>query len=58
MTTVPGAELAFSYLINTPDRTIGEADLALQAQLLEAATGYPDAPPLDTLSPLPAVPPT
>ncbi len=58
LTTVPGTELAFSYLINTPDRTIRESDLALQEQLLEAASGFPDAPPLDTLSPLPAVPPT
>ena len=58
LTTIPGAELAFSYVINTPDRTIGESDLALQEQLLEAAAGYPDAPPLETLSPLPAVPPT
>lgn len=49
--TVPERNLGFSYIINTTDRQVNEADEALQADLLESMLSYPDRPELTELSP-------
>lgn len=49
--TRPEADLGFAFVINTPDRQVGDADLALQSRLLQAMLDYPSAPPLPELSP-------
>lgn len=47
------AELDFEFVLNTGDRSVGVADLALQQQLLDALVGQPVPPPLEAAGPLP-----
>lgn len=54
---VPGADdapLAFSFILNTDERRVGPADLAIQERLVEAIATYPQQPPLESLAPRPA----
>jgi D-alanyl-D-alanine carboxypeptidase/D-alanyl-D-alanine-endopeptidase (penicillin-binding protein 4) len=57
LATVPGAELAFTMLMNSDGRNINEADLTMQRRVLEALTSYPQAPPVDSLVPAAPVAP-
>jgi D-alanyl-D-alanine carboxypeptidase/D-alanyl-D-alanine-endopeptidase (penicillin-binding protein 4) len=50
-----GSHIAFSYLMNMPDRAVEQTDLERQELLTELLTTYPDLPPMDQLEPLPAV---
>lgn len=55
LSTVPGADLAFSFVVNRPQAQVTAADTALQSRLLEAMTAYPERPELTVLSPTPPV---
>ena len=52
--TDPGADVAFSYLLNTGGRDVGAADLRLAEQITEVLLRYPETPDLDTIAPRPA----
>jgi D-alanyl-D-alanine carboxypeptidase/D-alanyl-D-alanine-endopeptidase (penicillin-binding protein 4) len=56
--TVPGRDLAFAFVINTPGGQVGASHAALQQQLLQAMLDHPRTPPVDQLSPLAPVPST
>ena len=56
--TVPGRDLAFSFVINTPGGQVGAQHLALQQQLLQAMLDHPRTPPVDQLSPRAPVAPS
>lgn len=55
--TVPERDLGFSFIINTPDRQVTDADTALQDELLNAMLDYPRTPPVEQLVPAPPSPP-
>ena len=55
--TQPGADVAFSLLINTGDRNVQESDLTLQRQVFDALMTYPQAPAVDALVPAAPVAP-
>lgn len=58
LATHSGRELAFSFIINTEGRAVGNAELDLQHQLLAAMVDHPKTPPLESLSPLAPVRPS
>jgi D-alanyl-D-alanine carboxypeptidase/D-alanyl-D-alanine-endopeptidase (penicillin-binding protein 4) len=51
-TGVADAELDFEFVLNTSDRSVSIADLALQKQLLDALVDQPVPPPLEAAGPL------
>ncbi|MEI7887782.1 MAG: D-alanyl-D-alanine carboxypeptidase/D-alanyl-D-alanine-endopeptidase [Actinomycetes bacterium] len=57
LTTTSKRDLDFSVLINTGNRNVTASDLTTQREVLQALLKYPEAPALESLVPLPAVPP-
>jgi D-alanyl-D-alanine carboxypeptidase/D-alanyl-D-alanine-endopeptidase (penicillin-binding protein 4) len=54
LTTLPGSELSFSFIVNLPpDVIVDEEELRLQDELVTALARYPEGPSLDELGPLP-----